>query len=256
MTEIPKEHPRYESLMIREKLVEGVNLGITTQQGLIAQGRGESFDYLIGEHTTECAAYAERAAVALLLLAERAVISVNGNTAALVPDRIVALSDVTGAKLEVNLFHRSEARMHKIINHLKAHGAGEVLGKKADARLPVEHDRGKVDKEGIYDADVVLVPLEDGDRCEALVNMGKVVIAIDLNPMSRTALTSHVTIVDNVTRAIPNMLQFAKDMKHNKTEDLRKVVDSYDNNKVLSSAIYEINERLTNMAVERGIEWI
>lgn len=256
MTEIPKEHPRYESLMIREKIVEGLNLGITSQQGLIAQGRGESFDYLIGEHTTECAAYAERAAVALLLLAERPVISVNGNTAVLVPEKIIALADVTGAKLEVNLFHRSEVRMHKIIAHLKAHGAGEVLGKNADARLPLEHDRGKVDKEGIYNADVVVVPLEDGDRCETLVKMGKVVIAIDLNPMSRTSLASHVTIVDNVTRAIPNMLQFAKDMKQNKTEDLRKVVDCYDNNKILSSAIYEIHERLMNMAVERGIEWI
>jgi 4-phosphopantoate--beta-alanine ligase len=256
MTQIPKEHPRYESLMIREKLVYGLKMGITAQQGLIAQGRGESFDYLIGEHTTECAAYAERAAVALLLLAERPVISINGNTAALVPETVIALADVTGAKIEVNLFHRSEARIHRIIEHLKAYGAAEVLGKKADALLPLEHDRGKVDKEGIYSADVVVVPLEDGDRCEALVKMGKVVIAIDLNPMSRTALASHVTIVDNVTRALPNMLQFAKDMKQNSTEDLRNVVDCYDNNKILSSAIYEIHERLMNMAVERGIEWI
>jgi 4-phosphopantoate--beta-alanine ligase len=256
MTQIPKEHPRYESLMIREKLVYGLNMGITAQQGLIAQGRGESFDYLIGEHTTECAAYAERAAVALLLLAERPVISINGNTAALVPETVIALADVTGAKIEVNLFHRSEARIHRIIEHLKAYGAAEVLGKKADALLPLEHDRGKVDKEGIYSADVVVVPLEDGDRCEALVKMGKVVSAIDLNPMSRTALASHVTIVDNVTRALPNMLQFAKDMKQNSTEDLRNVVDCYDNNKILSSAIYEIHERLMNMAVERGIEWI
>ncbi|MBN2489025.1 MAG: DUF137 domain-containing protein, partial [Methanosarcinaceae archaeon] len=57
-------------------------------------------------------------------------------------------------------------------------------------------------------------------------------------------------------RAIPNMLQFAKDMKHNTTKDLRNVVDCYDNNKVLSSAIYEIHERLMNMADERGIEWV
>ena len=31
-------------------------------------------------------------------------------------------------------------------------------------------------------ADTVLVPLEDGDRTEALVKMGKTVVAIDLNP--------------------------------------------------------------------------
>ena len=35
----------------------------------------------------------------------------------------------------------------------------------------------------------ILVPLEDGDRCEALVNMGKTVVVIDLNPLSRSATT-------------------------------------------------------------------
>ena len=57
--------------------------------------------------------------------------------------------------------------------------------------------------EGIYCADVVLIPLEDGDRAEALVKVGKKVIAIDLNPLSRTAMAAHVTIVDELTRAVP-----------------------------------------------------
>jgi len=46
---IPRSHPRYKSLMTRELIVEGVKKGITSTQGLIAQGRGEAFDYLIGE---------------------------------------------------------------------------------------------------------------------------------------------------------------------------------------------------------------
>ncbi|MFQ5815743.1 MAG: hypothetical protein ACE5G7_04525, partial [Candidatus Hydrothermarchaeaceae archaeon] len=49
--EIPKEHPRYESLKQREALVEGYEEGITAIAGLIAHGRGEAFDYLIGERT-------------------------------------------------------------------------------------------------------------------------------------------------------------------------------------------------------------
>ncbi|HJH31675.1 MAG TPA: phosphopantothenate/pantothenate synthetase [Methanosarcinaceae archaeon] len=259
MTRIPVEHPRYESLMTREKIVEGVQIGITSRQGLIAQGRGETFDYLLGERTIATAAYAERAAVALLLLAQNPIISVNGNTAALVPDEIVSLSDVTGSQIEVNLFHRSDARMHKITNHLKAHGAGNVLGRKGNARLDLDHDRAIVDEGGIYSADVVLVPLEDGDRCKTLVDMGKNVITIDLNPLSRTSISANVSIIDNITRAIPNMVQFAKDMKHNKTEELESVVDSYNNKvnaKVLSSAMYEMSETLKNMSIERGIEWI
>lgn len=146
--------------------------------------------------------------------------------------------------------------MHKIINHLKAHGASSVLGKKGDARLDLDHDRAIVDKEGIYSSDVVLVPLEDGDRCGTLVSMGKNVITIDLNPLSRTSLSSNVSIIDNITRAIPNMVQFAKEMKHNQTEELQSIVDSYNNDKVLSSAMYEMSEKLKNMSIERGIEWI
>ncbi len=90
MTDIPKDHPRYKSLLVREMLVKGVNDGITSMQGLIAQGRGEAFDYLIGERTTASAEQATRAAVALLLLAKKPVISVNGNAAAIASAEICA----------------------------------------------------------------------------------------------------------------------------------------------------------------------
>lgn len=253
MTDIPKDHPRYESLITRERIVEGVNIGITSKQGLVAQGRGEAFDYLIGEKTTKSAAIAERAAVAAILLAENPIISVNGNTAALVPDLMVALADVTGARLEVNLFHRSDARVHKIIDHLKAHGAGEVLGGKGDKRLDLSHDRAIVDEEGIFIADVVLVPLEDGDRCQKLVEMGKTVITIDLNPLSRTALTANVTIIDNVIRALNNMVQFTKDMKNNSKNALQEVIDSYNNDVIISDALYAMQENLKNKAEEKGL---
>ena len=227
---IPKDHPRYVSLMIRERLVRGYESGIVCTHGLIAHGRGEAFDYLIGEKTTKAAMHATKVAAATLLTAEHPVISVNGNTAALVPDEIVHLSERIGAPLEVNLFHRTEERMDKIIAHLKVHGATNILGKRADARIPgIEHERGKVDKDGIYGADAVLVPLEDGDRCEALVRMGKTVIAIDLNPLSRTSRTATITIVDNVVRAIPNMVKLSEELRGIKQTEIRKIIDAFDN---------------------------
>lgn len=250
MTEIPSDHPRYESLLARERVVDGVNKGFTSLQGLISQGRGESFDYLIGERSTESALYAERAAVAAILLAKNPVISVNGNAAALAPEKLVALASLTGAKLEVNLFHRTNRRVHLIIEHLKAHGAGEVLGKNPDRELDLPHARRLVDSRGIYSADVVLVPLEDGDRCEKLVEMGKTVIAVDLNPLSRTSRTATIPIVDNLTRALSNMAEFTREMKTEKKEELMKVISSYDNKKVLSSAFSEILEQLKNMSSE------
>ena len=57
---------------------------------------------------------------------------------------------------------------------------------------------------------MILVPLEDGDRCEALVNMGKTVIVIDLNPLSRSARKASITIVDEVSRVARNMLELIK----------------------------------------------
>jgi Uncharacterized protein conserved in archaea len=250
MTEIPKDHPRYESLLAREKVAAGVKMGMTSIQGLISQGRGESFDYLIGERSTKSALYAERAAVAALLLAKNPVISVNGNAAALAPEKIVALADVTGAKLEVNLFHRTETRVHLIIEQLKANGASEVLGKNPDASLELSHARRLVESRGIYSADVVLVPLEDGDRCEKLVEMGKTVISIDLNPLSRTSKMSTISIVDNLTRALENMIKFGVELKKERNEELVKLITTYDNKKTLVEAISEIQEYLKAMAVE------
>ncbi len=244
---IPKSHPRYNSLMTRERIVEGVERGITSVQGLIAQGRGEAFDYLIGERTTDSALEAERAAAAMLLLARKPVISVNGNVAALVPEEIIKLSDAVNAPLEVNLFHRTEERVNKIIKHLRDLGAKKMCTK-SDALIPgLEHNRAKADREGIFIADVVLVPLEDGDRCKALVEMGKKVIAIDLNPLSRTAQSAHVTAVDNITRALPNMSRFAQELKNSRKDALQRMVKEFDNRKNLALALDEIIAHLQSL---------
>ena len=116
---VPSSHPRRESLRIREALVDGVRIGITSQHGLIAHGRGEAYDYLIGERTRCFAEVAIRASVAAMMLAERPVISVNGNAAALVPGELVQLSRIIGAPIEINIFHRSAERVAAIEQHLK-----------------------------------------------------------------------------------------------------------------------------------------
>ena len=244
---IPKDHPRYESLITRDKIVEGTEKGITGIVGLIAQGRGEAFDYLIGERTTETALQAEKTTAAMLLLAKHPVISVNGNVAALVPDEIIELGNIVNAPLEVNIFYRTEERAIKINEHLRAHGAEKICTKR-DADIPgISHERGKVDSDGIFGADVVLVPLEDGDRCKALVDMGKTIITIDLNPLSRTAQTATVTIVDNITRAIPAISKFALELKHSKKEELLTIIQEFDNKKNLSESIDGITSHLYHL---------
>jgi 4-phosphopantoate--beta-alanine ligase len=237
MTEVPGDHPRAESLRTRHRLEAGVDQGITSLQGLIAEGRGEAFDYLLGEVTLPSADEAARAAAAQLLLAEHPVLSVNGNVAALVPDEMVELAATAGADLEVNLFNRTEARIEAIAAHLREHGATEVKGLEADARIPgLEHDRALVDADGIYDADVVLVPLEDGDRAEALRDMGKVEIVIDLNPLSRSSRTARIPIVDNIVRAVPNVTEHVRALGDAPDDELQAIIEAFDSRAALDAA--------------------
>ncbi len=235
--EIPEDHPRRASLVTRHRIEAGVEAGITSKQGLIAQGRGEAFDYLLGERTLPSAAAAERAAAARLLLADHPVISVNGNVAALVPDEVVALAEAVDADLEVNLFNRTEERMAAIATHLRDHGAATVKGLTGDGEIPgLDHARGTVDADGIGAADVVVVPLEDGDRAAALADMGKTEIVIDLNPGSRSPRTAAIPIVDNVVRAVPNVTSHARDLTDASPDERRGIVESFEPDAALDAA--------------------
>jgi len=237
---IPPDHPRYRSLVVRERLADCARNGILAWEGLTAHGRGEAFDYLIGERTTESAYLAERTAAAILLSARHPVISVNGNTAALAAREIAMLQHACGALVEVNLFHRTEERVQQIEALLRDAGA-EVYSCPAERLLPLPHDRAWCRRDGMYVADVVLVPLEDGDRCEALVAMGKQVIAIDLNPLSRTARTATLTIVDELTRALPVITGACKDLSKS---EIRHLLETLNNHYLLSEAIREMSARL------------
>jgi 4-phosphopantoate--beta-alanine ligase len=239
---IPADHPRYHSLVTREKLAQYARTGVVSFEGLTAHGRGEAFDYLIGEKTTESAHLAERIAAAMLVSAQHPVISVNGNTAALAARQIAALQKACGAIVEVNLFHRTEKRVKQIEELLRSAGS-EVFSGEAEKLLPLSHDRAWCRRKGMYSADVVLVPLEDGDRCEALVHMGKTVIAIDLNPLSRTARSATLTIVDELTRALPGITTSCKELS---IDEIRKLTGSVDNHYLLSEAIREITLRLSH----------
>ena len=248
MEEIPKNHPRYDSLKIREKLSNAVINGITHHTGLIAHGRGEAFDYILGEKTNKYAYEAERISAAALLLADDPVVSINGNVAALNPGDCINLSNEIPAKIEINLFHRSNERVNKIFDELKKNGADKIYGLKADANISfLDHNRGLCDKDGIFSSDVVLVLLEDGDRCQALRKMGKKVIAIDLNPLSRTAREADISIIDNVIRAIPNITYWVEKYRNFDRDALKEMVDNWNNNLMLKNICTYISKRLNSM---------
>jgi 4-phosphopantoate--beta-alanine ligase len=212
--------------------VNGFKSGLVVSEGLIAHGRGEAFDYLIGEKTSNYAFEAIKAASSLLLLAKRPVISVNGNTAALCPKEIVDLANETKSSIEVNLFYRNKTRENLIAETLQKNGANIVLGvgeKEFVKITELSSNRRHVDPKGIFLADVVFVPLEDGDRTKALINMQKKVITVDLNPLSRTSQTATISIIDNIVRAIPELVKTSKQLKKMSQNSLLKILNNFNN---------------------------
>lgn len=220
-------------------------------EGLIAHGRGEAFDYLLGERTTNFSSYAIKAACCHLAMAACPVISVNGNFAALCSTDIVNLGNIIPAHIEINLFNRSSERERLIREELESKGAENVLGSFSNHSafiLGLSSNRRFVHSNGIYAADVIMLAMEDGDRTQALVGMSKKVIAIDINPISRTAKSADITIVDNVTRVMPIMINtLAALKKENDLVYMRNIITGFNNKKNLSNSLAAIlgglNER-------------
>jgi len=219
VTDIPDSHPRKSSLLSRQKMVEAAKRGLLADSAMIAHGRGEAYDYLLGERTTESASLAIREAAARLLDADSPVISMNGNSTVLAGKEAIKIAAIVGCPVEVNIYYRTDERMGGLVRELEslkesllatsppenqeAISNVDILGMVSDGRIRgLEGPRSLCSAQGIEKADVVLVPLEDGDRCEALIALGKEVIAIDLNPLSRTSRMATVTIVDEVSRAL------------------------------------------------------
>ncbi len=243
-------HPRYRSLKVRAVLARASRSGLVVPEGLIAQGRGEAFDYLLGERTTPSARRAERVAAEWLLAARQPVVSVNGNVAALAAKEIARLaSAVPRLGVEVNLFHRTPQRAHAVARALRSAGVRSLLGERPSARIPgLPSDRAWVDPQGILRADVCLVPLEDGDRTEALRAVGKRVIAIDLNPLSRTSQAADLPIVDELTRALKNLAADALTLRRSgRVPIFRRLART----NLIVDALTTIDRRLTSAARAR-----
>jgi len=78
--------------------------------------------------------------------------------------------------------------------------------------------------------------------------MGKTVIAIDLNPLSRTAQAATITIVDNVIRAVPRIEHWIHELKETNRSDLDKLIKTWDNTKNLAEVLSFLSKRLNSLS--------
>lgn len=241
-----KDHPRYESLVYREKIVEAHKNGILADSGMIAHGRGETFDYLIGEKTTSNSLNTIEVASCYFLTAKHPVLSVNGNTTALVSEDIAKLSKLLNIPVEINLYYRTPERIANIEKVYRKLGVDELLGTDDDDFIDtpdLNGPRSPVSIEGINKADVIFIPLEDGDRAEKLAALNKNIVNVDLNPLSRTAQTSTVTIVDNIVRVMPLLIESVEKFMDADNSVLEEKIRNFSNKTNLDNAVHDIIKR-------------
>lgn len=241
-----EDHPRYQSLLYRQKIVEAHKNGILADSGMIAHGRGECYDYLIGEETTENSHNTLKVAACYFLTSKHPVLSVNGNTTALVADEIAELSKMLDIPVEINLYYRTDKRVQNIENVYRRLGVEELLGTNEDEFIDTPElngPRSPVSIDGISKSDLIFIPLEDGDRAEALSKLDKNIISVDLNPLSRTAITSSLTIVDNIVRAVPLLIKYIEEYMDYPRAELLGMIESFDNKANLDNAIHDIIKR-------------
>lgn len=257
MNVIPDSHPRASSLRLRQRLVEGLHNGIVTESGLIAHGRGEALDYLLGEQTHPFASQAIAAASAMISLARFPVVTVNGNVAALSAPQLARLAEHhPQIGFEVNLFHYTPERAQRIVAMFRHLGLRRIIefGDSADpVPLPgTDSLRRFMHPEGVARADVVLVALEDGDRCGALVSSGRHVIAIDLNPLSRTAQLAKVSVIDELTRVVDALDGQLVDDRNVPPGALAERLAAYDNRAVLQAAVQAVRSGFGDVVTEKA----
>ena len=102
---VDPSHPRYESLMLRKKVADAGVKGMLADSAMIAHGRGEAFDYLLGEQTIPSALQATREAAARLARARRPILSLNGNAIALAGQDFLTIASQLDCPIEINIFY-------------------------------------------------------------------------------------------------------------------------------------------------------
>jgi 4-phosphopantoate---beta-alanine ligase len=170
--------------------------------------------------------------------------------AALASDEVARLARACpGLSVEVNLFHRTPARARAVAQALRTAGVRPVLGVRPTARIPgLPSDRARVDRRGILRADLCIVPLEDGDRTEALRALGKKVVSIDLNPLSRTSQQADLPVIDELRRALARI---AEDLERRPPTERTGRFAPFDRRAALAGALRTIGRNLRRAAAAR-----
>ncbi|MHA2233408.1 MAG: phosphopantothenate/pantothenate synthetase family protein, partial [Candidatus Hodarchaeales archaeon] len=63
---------------------------------------------------------------------------------------------------------------------------------------------------------------------------------VDLNPLSRTSQAATVSIVDNIVRALPLVVEMMKKIRKESEESLRRIIVDFNNQRNLQESYKQI----------------
>jgi 4-phosphopantoate--beta-alanine ligase len=76
--------------------------------------------------------------------------------------------------------------------------------------------------------------------------MGKTVVTIDLNPLSRTSKIATISIIDNINRCLPLLTETLKNFKLRSDKELKEILSQFDNKNNLLRVTETIREGTDN----------
>ncbi len=220
MTKIPRSHPRYSSLITREKLIEAYEDGILDEGTLIEFGREEAVDYLIGERTIEEAYRSTKVAVAYILLSKNPMIVLDGVCLALSANEIKKICRSLGLSIYLG---ESEVR-ERLIGRLKEE---EIEPKEyMDTNLLIFHRKNKIFRD---------------------FNGRK--IYFGLNIFSNDLKGVDVVIIDNVIRFFSNIEEIFDKLREKSRRELIKITEDYKNEEIFMETLNFVIKRIERISV-------
>ncbi|VUT24061.1 MAG: 4-phosphopantoate--beta-alanine ligase [Candidatus Methanolliviera sp. GoM_asphalt] len=217
MTKIPKSHPRYSSLITREKLIEAYEEGILDEGALIEFGREEAVDYLIGERTIEEAYRSTKVAVSYILLSKNPMIVLDGVCLALSANKIKKICRSLG--LSVYLGEDLSEVRERLIGRLKAEGIEPK--ERMDTDLLIFHGKNKILK---------------------YFNGRK--IYFGLNIFSNDLKGVDVIIIDSIIRFFSNIEEIFDKLREKRIRELIEITKDYKKEEIFMETLNFVIKRI------------
>lgn len=252
MTEIPISHPRYRSIIVREKLVNAYNNNILNDEDLIDFGKEEAVDYFLGEKTTKMAYISYIISIMDMFLAKKPALILDNISFILAEDTIrksvkdafFVYPSIDGREDRADNIHPFFGDRLLIVINEKSFN--EILLKRIGLPYFKYSSTEDIDDLGI---DLLFYHKMDNRQLDGLKNVKKVYFGLNL--FSNCYYCSDLVILDNINRFFTNIERLYFKLIKNDKERLNKLVVKFGNVDFLKEYVKEMIAHIKKMNDDR-----